>query len=87
MDPNACFESFVNAVCDNDTLGAFEAINDLSNWYLGGGAPAKFPGSNTRVPAKFVHEAVVTFKLACDALGLDDKAAEQRPDDQPICCP
>jgi hypothetical protein len=71
MDPDACFERYIGAVVDGDTLEAFYAINDLSDWYLKGGFPAKFPGGETPIPAKFVHELVVTFKLACDKLGLE----------------
>jgi len=70
MDPNACFIRFLDAQCNDDTLEAFHAINDLSDWYLKGGFPAFYPESTVIVPAEFVHNTVVTFKFACDALGL-----------------
>jgi hypothetical protein len=66
MDPTACFLRFLNAQCEDDTVEAYHAINDLSNWLLKGGFPAKFPASETQVPAAFVHNSVVTFKAACD---------------------
>jgi len=71
MDPNACFMRFLNAVShDDDIVEAFHAMDDLSDWYLNDNFAAKFPGSETKVPANFVHNMVVNLKLACDKLGL-----------------
>ena len=74
MDPNACFQRFLDAQTEGDILKAFHAIDDLSFWYLRGGFPAKYPGSDIEVPARFVHSTVVTFKAACDQFGYDTTA-------------
>lgn len=68
MDPNETFRQFLNAQCDDNTEAAFEYINTLSDWVLNGGFCPVFPGSDTRVPAAFIHNTVVTFSLALDKL-------------------
>jgi len=60
MDPTACFERFIGAVVDGDHEEATAAINDLNDWNLRGGFPAKFP--DVPIPARFVSGLVRAFE-------------------------
>ena len=50
MDQTVCFERFIGDVVGGDHEEATATINDLNDWYLRGGFPAKFP--DAQIPAR-----------------------------------
>jgi|LSQX01.2.fsa_nt_gb hypothetical protein len=71
MDPNACWQRFLDACAEDNHHEALEAICDLSDWILrkGGALPDGVKNPNT------IHSLVVFIKVACDV--FDAEAAER----------
>ena len=76
MDPNACFQSFIDAISENNIEGAYEAISNLLAWNHKGGFPAVFPGSKISVPADFVQNMAMVIARVADE---EDAAVDEGP--------
>lgn len=65
MNPNACWQRFLDATAEDDTVEAYHALNDLSDWLLRRGfLPDAINDPNT------VYNLLVVHGLACKQLKL-----------------
>lgn len=64
MDPNACFQRFVDAMCAEDFTEAYVTIKELSGWYVRSQSNAQWPGSDVTIHFEFVNQMVAILGTA-----------------------